>query len=367
MLGIITLILFGICSGNMFTGFWYGDSRPPQTQYSAVPYANVSVSIKRPFQDGPGQDLLTDPLSGIESQSLYAGNTINRQSFDTQFVLDLVYALGINSDRIFVVSVSPGRVDYNQYTTSVVVQFIMLERNSTIEPTLFSAIANLTNLIQNNSSNIYHGTNVTKAIDPLWGLLVDTWDISLQLTYAIQVIGRGEEIDGYYLNQGGLGACDTNMAFLYPAYCEFERFFEDDVSRALQISYYRVQILFVKASSLDSVLVFFRILPGNPVLHEANVTASIANLHEQVLNQKSELYKGNVTIRVDPLWGVSNMLPASRIGQPQFTYKYYQYDPARLNNTVLMTLMTSYDRCKANRRCNWGIQGNYNWSMFVSV
>ena len=356
---MLCVLLLSYCSTclSFDSNFWYGNTRPPNTQYTSVPYANCSVLINRQYHDGPGQDLLTDPISEDgEYKSLYAGNTINRQTFDTQFVLDLEYSLGIDKNRIFVVTVGPGKVHYTHEVAKVVVQFIILERNGTDGNTLLEAVALLTNYIQNPNSALFHGTNVTNSIEPLWGLQVDTWDISLKLTYAIEVIGRGEEVDGYYLNQGGLGACDIEEAELYPNYCEFERFFEDDVSRALNISYYRIQILFIKSVSQDSVHIYFRISPPQPGSGETNVLQTIANLLEQVPNLQSELYKGNVTIRVDPLWSVSNMLPSLRTGEPLFTYKYYKYDPLRMNTTNIMTLMTSYDRCKANRRCNWGIQ-----------
>ena len=49
-------------------------------------------------------------------------------------------------------------------------------------------------------------------------------------------------VEGYYLNLGSKGACDVDGASNYTAYCEFERFFEDDVSRALNITDYRVQV-----------------------------------------------------------------------------------------------------------------------------
>lgn len=45
----------------------------------------------------------------------------------------------------------------------------------------------LTKSIQNTNSSLYHGTNVTVDIDPDWGLQVVTWDLSLRLTYAIEV------------------------------------------------------------------------------------------------------------------------------------------------------------------------------------
>jgi len=63
-----------------------------------------------------------------------------------------------------------------------------LERNNTKDVTLLTAISELTNSIQNPNSTLYHGTNVTLDIDPNWGLEVVTWDISLKLTYAIEVL-----------------------------------------------------------------------------------------------------------------------------------------------------------------------------------
>lgn len=59
----------------------------------------------------------------------------------------------------------------------------------------------------------------------------------------------------------------------------------------------------------------------------------------------------------DPTWGVSNFLNTPRPQAAKFTFKYYEYDPDRLNNSIRLTQVTAYDRCKANRRCNWGIVG----------
>ena len=226
----------------------------------------------------------------------------------------------------------------------------------------------LTQQIQNPNSTLFRQTNLTKDIDSLWGLQVVTWDISLKLTYAIEVIGGDLVKNGYYLNGGGLGVCDYVNSAAFETYCEFERFFEDDVSRALQISYYRVQIMFIKKAALDAVLVHFRIMPPQAAFHvssmngfynltsEVTVEIAITNLIAQVNDDNSELYKGNVTIRVDPLWGVSATHGRKRSAAARFTLKYYEYDVTRLNNTVRKSLITSYDRCKANRRCNWGIQ-----------
>ncbi len=60
---------------------------------------------------------------------------------------------------------------------------------------------------------------------------------------------------------------------------------------------------------------------------------------------------------VDPSWGVSQQKgDVTRKAAALFTQKYYEYDPSRIYNPVRQKMITAYDRCKANRRCNWGIQ-----------
>lgn len=238
----------------------------------------------------------------------------------------------------------------------MIVNFIFLERNNTNDVTLLTAIEELTNNIQNKNSSLYHGTNVTVDIDPNWGLEVVTWDISLRLTYAIQIVGGPAVQDGYFLNQGSEGTCNLlNGTALTEQYCEFERFFEDDVSGALNISYYRVQILFIKSAAYDSVLVHFRITPPNRHSIEDDVTTAIYNLMSQVSNPFSQLYLGNVTVRVDSSWGVSQYNQTLRNSEAKFTLQYYEYDKSRLSNPQRLSEITAYDRCKANRRCNWGV------------
>jgi hypothetical protein len=187
-------------------------------------------------------------------------------------------------------------------------------------------------------------------------------------------VGGKAVIDGYYLNQGGRGICDVEGAANFTQYCEFERFFEDDVSRALNITSYRVQIQFIKKAAFDSVLIFFRIQPSYPrfvvkggffteeqtATEQASVSQAVLDLIGLTHRYNSSLYAGNVTIRVDPVWGVSNNMegaytPSTRKEEALFTYSYYEMDPSRLNNPVRATLTTDYDRCKANHRCNWGV------------
>jgi hypothetical protein len=64
------------------------------------------------------------------------------------------------------------------------------------------------------------------------------------------------------------------------------------VSKALNISFYRVQILFVKTASYDSVLVHFRILPERYGSGEDDVTTAIYNLMSQVSYTYSPLFEG---------------------------------------------------------------------------
>jgi hypothetical protein len=346
---------------NAISGFWYGDNRGPFV-YDTIPFANFTVRIMRPIDEGPGQNLMFDPVD--RNLKIFPGNSINRESFDTQFVLDMEYALGIDRDRVYVIDVRVANVHFSWESYSVFVDFIFLERNTTQDLTLLEAVAKLTAQIQTPGSPIFDGTNVTTDIDPLYGVDVQGWDISLRLLYPIEVIGNKSVVDGYYINQGGLGFCDNNgSAPFLIQYCEFERFFEDDVSEALNISYYRVQILFVKKSSLDSSLIHFRILPPRQGVEEDSIKMAVANLLVQVQDYESPLYAGNVTIRTDPQWGVSNTLPTARSREALFTYKYYDYDPRHLTTNKVpkqrrpQSLVTDYSRCKANRRCNWGHVG----------
>lgn len=55
---------------------------------------------------------------------------------------------------------------------------------------------------------------------------------------------------------------------------------------------------------------------------------------------------GNVTLRVDSTWGVSQTLTAPRKTFPIFARKYYEYDHTRLDNQLRMTQLTAYDRYK---------------------
>jgi hypothetical protein len=341
------------------TGFWYGRTDLPVTNYTnydSIPYVNMTIKINRPFQDGPGQNLTTDPID--HTLPLYVGNTINRQTFEAQFVLEIEKSLEVSRDRIFVMNVKPGDVHFSWETTNVIVNFIITECNSTCNVTLLQAVQELTAQSQDLSSPLYTGgTFVTNFVDPDYGLNVVNWDMSIKLTYPIEVVGDVISIsDDAYITHGGLRTCDQEDAWIHAYYCEFERLFEDDIAMAMDIVPYRVQVFFVKRAALDAVLMHFRILPPHPAMQERSVLECLEELHRQVIDFNSILYDGNVTIRVDPTWGISGEQGVVRDGAARFTLKYYDYEEARLNNSKIASIFTPYDRCKANRRCNWGEQ-----------
>lgn len=333
--------------------FSFSPSSSISTNYDSVLYANLSLKINQPIFSGPGQNLFTDPNK--TSSSLYVGNTINRQAFETQFVLDIEKSIGIHRSRVYVTDISKGTNHFTWEYASVIVSFLFVERNDTTSLTLLESISRLNQYIQINNSLLYSETNVTKDIDPSYGLLVKTWDISLKLSFAIEIVGGDSVRDGYFLNQGGLLLCNSNESYLHDYYCEFENFFENDIANAVNISISRIQVLFVKKAALDSVLVYFRIFPPPILSSERNVSVCIEDLISQVSNRSSLLYQGNVTLRLDPIWGISNSYASLRASKSLFTLNYYEIDPSLLSNSKRMTLYSAYDRCKANRRCNWGI------------
>jgi hypothetical protein len=156
---------------STLTGFWYSGDRPPFALYETVPYATLSVKIGKPvdpvpYQDGPGENLITDPLHNVTTL-LFSGLTIARQTFDTQFVLDMSTVLGIDPTRVYVNNVQRGNAHFEWESTSVIVSFYFLERNSTEQQTLLTTIAQLTNLIQIPTSMLYDRkvVNVTYGID----------------------------------------------------------------------------------------------------------------------------------------------------------------------------------------------------------
>lgn len=135
--------------------------------------------------------------------------------------------------------------------------------------------------------------------------------------------------------------------------CEFEVFFNQDVSRALGLTMDQVDVLFIKPTGKDAVLVTFRFLA---TVGDADTDVNIApggadaswlgqrleDLKVQVQDLSSPLYEGNVTLRTDQTWGVSGTARAPRAKSP---YNPYSFRP---------TSSLSYERCKATHRCSRG-------------
>ena len=200
-------------------------------------YADLAVKIDYSRLDGPGQHLL---------HGIFLGDTISRQTFDTQFLLDISRSVNVSTDRIYVLNVTAGKIHYEWEVTNVIVAFRILEPlNQTCysmekcEPgsgpgqrAVVAAVQDLTNQAQTPSSKLYGG-NVTDAVDFLWGVVALQWDLSLKLMVSIEVVGarisreeRGTtesayrfdgaptdvqdgfdgEVTGYYLNQVGARA-----------------------------------------------------------------------------------------------------------------------------------------------------------------
>jgi hypothetical protein len=302
--------------------------------YDPITYADFQTVIDRSLYEGPGEFLFTD---------VYLGKTISRQSFRTQFVLDLQYSLGVNTSRVHVLNLTAGGVHWSWYASTVIVSFRLFERAVLSEASLLDVVRNYTAQIQDPHSKLYDG-NVTECTNASFGLQSSSWDASLRLAYAIEVVGGAAVKDGYYLNQGSLLSCDFVFSSVLHSYCEFESMFEDDIAKATNISTSRVATLFVKKAAPDSVLVHFRILPprsSSPL--ERSILDVMQELQAQLTNASSRLFMGNVTLRTDSTWGLSQSHMVPRKLRVPYGHLHYKRRG-----------ITEHDRCKAVQRCNWG-------------
>ena len=57
LIPLTRLLLPSLISANHNTGFWYGEASAPQINYDSVTYANMTVKVNRPIDEGPGQNL----------------------------------------------------------------------------------------------------------------------------------------------------------------------------------------------------------------------------------------------------------------------------------------------------------------------
>lgn len=96
----------------------------------------------------------------------------------------------------------------------------------------------------------------------------------------------------------------------------------DDVSSAIGlVDPERVRVLFVKKAATDAVLVHFRLGPPSNYSAEMAVNAAAEILLSQIGNYSSALFSGNVTVSVDPAWGLSGEGGVSREKSPYLAHQ----------------------------------------------
>lgn len=290
-------------------------------------HVDLRLRIVYPIDAGPGQHLMDK----------YFGNTIARQTFETQFILDIAASLDTSPCRLYVLNVYPeGRSSYWD-SESVFVTFRLF-------PSDPDAVATLTRQTQEPGSVLYDG-QVAQATDPLFGLVALQWDYSLKLMYSISIIGDSNDIDsdrGRYLNQGSSQSClDPDRSD--SKYCTFERHIVNDMEQSLGLQSGQFVVLFIKEADRHSVIVSFRLLPMTTDELSIGWTQSkVTILIEQISDDRSSLYSGNVMFKIDSTWGVSG------VSQHQRQYSKY------LSRPIPSTSDNAYKRCKATHRCPWG-------------
>lgn len=293
-------------------------------------YVDLRLRVGYAIDDGPGRHSLLDK---------YFGNTISRQSFETQFILDVSSTIpGFSPCHIHVTNVSPEGNDKYWDANSVLITFRLFPADANV-------VATLTRLIQDSNSILYEG-HVTRATDPLYGLVAMPWDQSLKLMFSISVIGGDDVVDsshGQYLNHGSRYSClDASQS--NSMYCVFEKYIVNDIERALDLAPGQFIVLFIKEADKQSVIVSFRVVPQTAMYSTGQdvvwVQSKVMELVGQMADFQSMLYSGNVTFKVDPTWGVSGQSKRLR----QFTSKY-------LSRPAKATASDAYERCKATQRC----------------
>ena len=288
----------------------------------------------------------TTNSSALEGPGEFLGDIISRQKFHTQFILDISSALSISTCRLYITTVSPERSGTAWDSNSVFVTFRLVPAEI---PDFFPIIRNLTAQIQHPSSNIYQqDKRVSSAIDPSYGLVASKWDFSIKISIDISITGQDGGIEK---NHDRLGWCLVSEDNSMTPYCEFERFFRNDLASALSIPPEMIDVLFVKPEGQGSVVVTFRFLPVGQQ-NVAWINGRVATLVKQMSNYDSPLYRGNVTHRLDPAWGVSNEYRVQR------TDSKYLVRSVRESNS---SPESAYERCKSTHRCSRG-WNSYNES-----
>lgn len=286
-------------------------------------FVDLRLRVRSPINEGTGRHLIPGK---------YFGSTISRQSFETQFVLDVASALEISPCRLYVTSVFPEGNENYWDTESVFITFRLFPADPEF-------VATLTKLIQEPQSTLYDG-HVTNTTDALYGLVALQWDYSFKLMYSISIIGGDDVINsthGRYLNQGSSQACPDHSNSIY---CVFEEYLTNDMEVALDLQAGLFVVLFVKEADRHSVIVSFRLVPegGQDI---AWVQTKVTELLRQLSDSRSLLHTaGNVTYKIDPTWGVSGMS------------KQQRHQTKYLSRPAPPSPSDAYERCKATHRCS---------------
>jgi hypothetical protein len=280
-----------------------------------------------PIDNGPGKSLV--------KSSKDFGNTVSRQTFETQFILDIAAALDTSPCHFYITEIFPEGNDNYWDSESVFVTFRLF-------PARDDYVARLTRQIQEPASMLYDGI-VTRNTDHLYGLYALPWDFTFKLMYSISIIGHSDVIQssrGRYLNQGSLQLCmDTNNDDQDDSkYCMFERYLINDMERALLLESGQFQVLFIKEADRQSVVVSFRLIPI-PSSDKDWAMRRVEELLHQISDSNSLLHQGNVTYKMDPVWGISQQ---GRMPRNFTTY---------VSRPIPATSPDAYERCKATHRC----------------
>jgi hypothetical protein len=365
---LLTIAAFAACAVLSRAAAVDTTSRPTS---SSDPWCRDNCSSLGACQDRFGFDFVHlkvrtagfSNLDGSLTGAIYHGDSVSRQTFETQLILDVASALGVSPCRLHIASVAPEKRKASAVDSEIDSVYVALR----LFPSDQEAVRNLTAQIQDPSSAIFQPhRHVSSSIDPLYGLVAVDWDHSLKLSIDMDIVGQGlvkstrntgaigavGNGDIRYLNQGSERWCfDTTTATdkTGTPYCEFEEYFRNDLSYALELDPSSIDVLFVKPDGVGSVVVSFRLLPDDST-DRRNSTSGVGRennridqLVEQISDVDSALYRGNVTFRVDPTWGVSNKHKAPR---KESRYLVRSVQPS--------TSADAYERCKATHRCSRG-------------
>eukprot|EP00986_Skeletonema_menzelii_P018335 scaffold26628_cov149-Skeletonema_menzelii.AAC.2 len=320
----LLLYLFAsICTANDFCSKQC-DSLPSCNELFGNNFVDLRLRVNNfPIDDGPGKSLVFDKDFG---------NAVSRQTFETQFILDIATALDASPCHFYIVSVLPEGDDQYWDSESVFVTFRLF-------PVHVDFVSSLTKQMQEPHSVFYDGL-VTRSADSLYGMVALSWDFTMKLTYSISIVGGIDVIRssrGSYLNLGSLNSC-VDAQYNASKYCVFERYLIEDIERLLSLEAGQFAILFIKEADRQSVAVTFRFIPMPGDVNNWT-EAKVEELIHQISDPHSLLYSGNVTYKIDPTWGVSQQSKTPR--------SFTQY----LSRPIPSTSTDAYERCKATRRC----------------